>query len=41
MKKLFALVAAVLFAFGLQAQQKSDLPNVTIKDFRRITLNQE
>ena len=39
MKKLFALVAAVLFAFGLQAQQKSDLPNVTIKDLQGKDVN--
>ena len=39
MKKLFALVAAVLFVFGLQAQQKSDLPSVTIKDLQGKDVN--
>ena len=39
MKKLFALVAAVLFAFGLQAQQKSDLPSVTIKNLQGKDVN--
>ena len=39
MKKLFALVAAVLFVFGLQAQQKSDLPSVTIKNLQGKDVN--
>ena len=39
MKKLFALLAAVLFVFGLQAQQKSDLPSVTIKDLQGKDVN--
>lgn len=32
-------MAAVLFAFGLQAQQKSDLPNVTLKDLNGKDVN--
>ena len=39
MKKLFVLVAAVLFAFGLQAQQQSDLPSVTIKNLQGKDVN--
>lgn len=39
MKKLIALFAAVLFAFGLNAQQKSDLPNVTIKNLQGKDVN--
>lgn len=39
MKKLFIIVAAVLFAFGLQAQQKSDLPSVTIKNLQGKDVN--
>ena len=39
MKKLFALVAAVLFVIGLQAQQKSDLPSVTIKNLQGKDVN--
>jgi len=34
MKKLFVLLFAVLMVSGLQAQQKSDLPNVTIKNLQ-------
>ena len=32
-------MAAVLFVFGLQAQQKSDLPSVTIKDLQGKDVN--
>ena len=32
MKKLFALLFAVMVVTGLHAQQKTDLPNVTLKD---------
>jgi thiol-disulfide isomerase/thioredoxin len=39
MKKLFALLFAVLVVTGLQAQQKSDLPNVTIKDMQGKDIN--
>ena len=39
MKKLFALMAAVLFVIGLQAQQKSDLPSVTIKNLQGKDVN--
>lgn len=39
MKKLFVLLFAVLVVTGLQAQQKSDLPNVTIKDLQGKDVN--
>lgn len=39
MKRLIVLMAAVLFAFGLQAQQKSDLPGVTIKNLQGKDVN--
>jgi thiol-disulfide isomerase/thioredoxin len=39
MKKLFVLLFAVLVVSGLQAQQKSDLPNVTIKDLQGKDVN--
>ena len=39
MKKLFTIVVAVLFVFGLQAQEKSDLPNVTIKNLEGKDVN--
>ncbi|MBP5572837.1 MAG: TlpA family protein disulfide reductase [Bacteroidales bacterium] len=39
MKKLFALLVAVLVGFGVQAQQKSDLPNVTIKNLQGKDVN--
>ena len=39
MKKLFALLVAVLVLSGLQAQQKSDLPNVTIKNLQGKDVN--
>lgn len=39
MKKLFALLFAVLVVTGLQAQQKSDLPNVTIKNLQGKDVN--
>lgn len=39
MKKLFILLFAVLMVTGLQAQQKSDLPNVTIKNLQGKDVN--
>lgn len=39
MKKLFVLLFAVLVVSGLHAQQKSDLPNVTIKDLQGKDVN--
>ena len=39
MKKLFALLVAVLLVSGVQAQQKSDLPNVTIKNLQGKDVN--
>lgn len=39
MKKLFVLLFAVLVVSGLRAQQKSDLPNVTIKDLQGKDVN--
>ena len=39
MKKLFVLLFAVLMVTGLQAQQKSDLPNVTIKNLQGKDVN--
>ena len=39
MKKLFALIVAVLVVTGLHAQQKSDLPNVTIKNLQGKDVN--
>lgn len=39
MKKLFVLLFAVLVVTGLHAQQKSDLPNVTIKDLQGKDVN--
>lgn len=39
MKKLIVLLFAVLVVTGLQAQQKSDLPNVTIKDLQGKDVN--
>ena len=39
MKKLFVLLFAVLMVSGLQAQQKSDLPNVTIKNLQGKDVN--
>ncbi len=39
MKKLFVFLFAVLVVSGLQAQQKSDLPNVTIKDLQGKDVN--
>ena len=39
MKKLFVLLFAVLMVAGLQAQQKSDLPNVTIKNLQGKDVN--
>ena len=39
MKKLFVLLLAVMAVSGLQAQQKSDLPNVTIKDLQGKDVN--
>ena len=39
MKKLFTLLIAVMVVCGLQAQQKSDLPNVTIKDLQGKDVN--
>lgn len=39
MKKLFVLLFAVLVVSGLHAQQKSDLPNVTIKDLQGKDIN--
>lgn len=39
MKKLFALLVAVLVVTGLHAQQKSDLPNVTVKDLQGKDVN--
>ena len=39
MKKLFALLFAVLMFAGVQAQQKSDLPNVTIKNLQGKDVN--
>ena len=39
MKKLFALLVAALVVTGLHAQQKSDLPNVTVKDLQGKAVN--
>ena len=39
MKKLFALLVAVMVVAGLQAQQKSDLPSVTIKNLQGKDVN--
>ncbi|MBO4328913.1 MAG: TlpA family protein disulfide reductase [Bacteroidales bacterium] len=39
MKKLIVLIVAVFFTFGLNAQQKSDLPNVTIKNLQGKDVN--
>ena len=39
MKNLFILLFAVLMVTGLQAQQKSDLPNVTIKNLQGKDVN--
>ena len=39
MKKLFTLLFAVLMIAGAQAQQKSDLPNVTIKNLQGKEVN--
>ena len=39
MKKLFALLIAVMVVVGLHAQQKSDLPNVTIKNLQGKDVN--
>ena len=39
MKKLFTLLFAVLMITGVQAQQKSDLPNVTIKNLQGKDVN--
>ena len=39
MKKLFVLLFAMLSVTGLQAQQKSDLPNVTIKNLQGKDVN--
>lgn len=39
MKKLFALLVAALVVIGLHAQQKSDLPNVTVKDLQGKDVN--
>ncbi|MBR3698637.1 MAG: TlpA family protein disulfide reductase [Bacteroidales bacterium] len=39
MKKLFALLVAALVVTGLHAQQKSDLPNVTVKDLQGKDVN--
>ena len=39
MKKLFALLIAVMVVIGLHAQQKSDLPNVTIKNLQGKDVN--
>lgn len=39
MKKLFALLFAVMVVTGLHAQQKSDLPNVTLKDLNGKDVN--
>ena len=39
MKKLIVLLFAVLFVAGAQAQQKSDLPNVTIKNLQGKDVN--
>ena len=39
MKKLFTLLFAMLVMGGLHAQQKSDLPNVTIKDLQGKDVN--
>ena len=39
MKKLFVLLFAVLMISGVQAQQKSDLPNVTIKNLQGKDVN--
>ena len=39
MKKLFVLLFAVLVVTGLHAQQKTDLPNVTVKDLQGKDVN--
>ena len=39
MKKLFTFLFAVTIVAGLQAQQKSDLPNVTIKNMQGKEVN--
>lgn len=39
MKKLFALLFAVMVVAGLHAQQKSDLPNVTVKNLQGQDVN--
>ena len=39
MKKLFVLLFTVLIMSGVQAQQKSDLPNVTIKNLQGKDVN--
>ena len=39
MKKLFALLFAVMVVAGLHAQQKTDLPNVTIKGLQGKDVN--
>ena len=39
MKKLFVLLLAVMAVSGLHAQQKSDLPNVTIKNLQGKDVN--
>lgn len=39
MKKIFAFLFAVTIVAGLQAQQKSDLPNVTIKNMQGKEFN--
>lgn len=39
MKKLFILLFTVMVVGGLHAQQKSDLPNVTIKDLQGKDVN--
>lgn len=39
MKKLFALLIAVMVVAGLHAQQKSDLPNVTLKNLQGKDVN--
>ena len=39
MKKLIALFVAVMAVSGLFAQQKSDLPNVTIKNLQGKDVN--
>ena len=39
MKKLFALLFAVMALMSLNAQQKSDLPNVTVKDLQGKDVN--